>query len=305
MNEKIKEEIEQLKEEKNAIILAHNYQPNEIQEIADFIGDSLELCIKASELENKDLIIFCGVDFMAETAYILNPNKKIVLPDLEAECPMAHMLNEKELTEAIEKHPDAGICLYVNSLAESKQAATILCTSANALKVVESLDQDIILFGPDSNLGKHVAEKTSKKIIPVPSDGHCYVHKKFTVEDINLKRAEYPNADVICHPECNIEVQEASDAVLSTGGMLSYIGKSNKEEFIMGTEVDMLNRIKANFPNKKVYPLRDDAICENMKVHTIEKVRDALKNEAPEIKLDKKICEKSLEAVKRMLSVSN
>lgn len=304
MNKALKKEIEQLKEEKNAIILAHNYQPKEIQEIADFIGDSLELCIKASKIEDKDLVIFCGVDFMAETAFILNPEKKIVIPDIDAECPMANMLNEAQLKEAIEKYPDAAVVLYVNSLAEVKQHATTLCTSSNAVKVVESLDEDVVIFGPDSNLGEHVAKRTSKKIIPVPGDGHCYVHRLFKKEDINLKRKEYPNAEIICHPECDINVQNASDKILSTGGMLSHIANNEKEEFVLGTEVDMVTRVNGKIPDKKVYPLLEEAICETMKLHSLEKVKNALINEEPQITLPKEIAEKSLKAVEHMLNVS-
>ena len=251
MNNPIQEEILKLKDEKNAIILAHNYQPKEIQEIADFLGDSLELCIKASEIEDKDLVVFCGVDFMAETAFILNPDKKIVIPTLEAECPMAHMLPEEELLKAKEAHPDAGVILYVNSIAEAKQHADTLCTSANAVKVTESLKHEKILFGPDNNLANHVAEKIDKEIIPVPKDGHCYVHRLFHIEDIELKREQYPNAEIICHPECNIDVQKASDHVMSTGGMLRYIAQSDKEEFVLGTEVDMITRINMEVPGKK------------------------------------------------------
>ena len=298
------DEINKLKEEKNAIILAHNYQPKEIQEIADFLGDSLELCIKAAEIEDKDLVVFCGVDFMAETAYILNPDKKIVIPDLEAECPMAHMLPEEELLKAKKEHPDAGVILYVNSIAEAKQHADTLCTSANAAKVTESLPHDKILFGPDKNLGTFVQKSIDKEIIPTPKDGHCYVHRLFHVEDIELKREQYPNAIVICHPECKPEVQEASDEVLSTGGMLRFIAESEKEEFIIGTEIDMITRINLEVPGKKLYPLLEGAICETMKLHTLEKVRDALKNEAPEIVVPKDVAEKSLKAVQHMLETS-
>ena len=300
----IYDEINQLKEEKNAIILAHNYQPKEIQEIADFLGDSLELCIKASEIDDKDLVVFCGVDFMAETAYILNPDKKIVIPDLEAECPMAHMLPEEELLKAKKEHPNAGVILYVNSIAEAKQHADTLCTSANAVKVTKSLPQDKILFGPDNNLGMHVQKRIDKEIIPTPKDGHCYVHRLFHVEDIELKREQYPNAIVICHPECNQDVQEASDEVLSTGAMLRFISESKKEEFIIGTEIDMITRINSEVPGKKLYPLLEGAICKTMKLHTLEKVRDALKNEAPEIVVPKKVAEKSLKAVQHMLDAS-
>jgi quinolinate synthase len=304
MSSPLQEEILKLKEEKNAIILAHNYQPKEVQEIADFLGDSLELCIKASEIDDKDLVIFCGVDFMAETAFILNPDKKIVIPTLEAECPMAHMLPEEELLKAKEEHPDAGVILYVNSIAEAKQHADTLCTSANAVKVTESLPHDKILFGPDKNLGTHVAEKLDKEIIHVPKDGHCYVHRLFHVEDIELKREQHPNAEVICHPECNINVQNAADKVMSTGGMLKYIAESDKEEFIIGTEVYMITRINAEVPGKKLYPLLEGAICETMKLHTLEKVRDALVNEEPQVTLPKDVAEKSRKAVEHMLNAS-
>ena len=304
MNNSLQDEIKQLKEEKNAIILAHNYQPKEIQDIADFLGDSLELCIKASEIEDKDLVVFCGVDFMAETAYILNPDKKIVIPDLEAECPMAHMLPEEELLKAKEEHPDAGVILYVNSIAEAKQHADTLCTSANALKITESLPHDKILFGPDTNLGRHVQEKTSKEIIPVPQGGHCYVHKLIHLEDVELKRKEDPNAIIICHPECNIEVQNACDEVLSTGGMLKFIAESDSTEFVIGTEIDMITRLNSEIPGKKLYPLLEGAICGTMKLHTLEKVRDALKNEKPMIEVPDDVAEKSLKAVKHMLDAS-
>ena len=300
----IQDEIKQLKEEKNAIILAHNYQPKEIQDIADFLGDSLELCIKASEIEDKDLVVFCGVDFMAETAYILNRNKKIVIPDINAECPMAHMLPEEELLKAKEEHPDAGVILYVNSIAEAKQHADTLCTSANAVKITESLPHDKILFGPDNNLGSHVSEKIDKEIIPTPKGGHCYVHKLFHIEDVELKREEYPNAIIICHPECNMDVQKACDEVLSTGGMLRFIKESDAEEFVIGTEIDMITRLNSEIPGKKLYPMLEGAICETMKLHTLEKIRDALKNEEPVITLPDEVADKSLKAVQHMLEVS-
>lgn len=304
MSSPLHDEIKKLKEEKNAIILAHNYQQKEIQEIADFLGDSLELCIKASEIEDKDLVVFCGVDFMAETAYILNPDKKIVIPDINAECPMAHMLPEEELLKAKEEHPDAGVILYVNSIAEAKQHADTLCTSANAVKVTQSLPHEEILFGPDNNLGEHVQEKIDKKIIPTPKGGHCYVHKLFHIEDVELKRKQYPNAIIICHPECNKNVQDACDEVLSTGGMLKFIAESDAEEFVIGTEIDMITRINSEISGKKLYPLLEGAICETMKLHTLEKVRDALKNEEPEITVPDEVASKSLKAVQHMLEAS-
>ena len=305
MNNKLQEEILKLKDEKNAIILAHNYQPKEVQEIADFLGDSLELCIKASQIKDKDIVVFCGVDFMAETAHILNPDKKIIIPTLEAECPMAHMLPEEVLLKAKAEHPDAGVILYVNSIAEAKQHADTLCTSANAVKVTESLPHDKILFGPDKNLGSYVKDKLpNKEIIHVPHDGHCYVHRLICIEDVELKRKQHPNAEIICHPECKLEVQKACDEVMSTGGMLKHIMESDKEEFVLGTEVDMITRINLEVSGKKLYPLLEGAICKTMKLHTLEKIRDALINEAPEVTLPKEVADKSRKAVEHMLEVS-
>jgi len=300
----LQKDIINLKNEKNAIILAHNYQPSEIQEIADFLGDSLELCIKASEIEDKDLVVFCGVDFMAETAYILNPSKKIILPDLEAECPMAHMLSSREVIQAKEKYPDAAVVLYVNSLADAKAEADILVTSANALKVVESLDEDKILFGPDNNLANFVGKQTKKEIIPIPEGGHCYVHKMFHEGDIAFVKEKYPNAEVIVHPECNMEVQSLADYVLSTGGMITRAKESDSEEFIIGTEIDLITRLNREIPDKKFYPLLDEAICKTMKLHSLEKVKNALINEEFEISVPEDISKKSLKAVQRMIDVS-
>ena len=303
MSSTLQEEILKLKEEKNAIILAHNYQPGEVQEIADFLGDSLELCIKASKIDDKDLVIFCGVDFMAETAYILNPDKKILIPDIAAECPMAHMLPEEELLKAKKEHSDAGVILYVNSIAESKQHADTLCTSANVVKVTESLPHDKILFGSDNNLANHVSQRVNKEIIPISNGGYCYVHKLFHIEDVELKRKEYPNAEIICHPECDIEIQNACDKVLSTGGMLKYIAESDNEEFVIGTEIDMITRINKEIPNKKLYPLLEGAICETMKLHTLEKIRDCLVNESPQITLPANVTKKSKKTIEYMLNV--
>ena len=304
MTNELQNEIIQLKEEKNAIILAHNYQPKEIQEIADFLGDSLELCIKAKEVDDKEIIVFCGVDFMAETAYMLNPEKKVLIPDMEAECPMAHMLTGEQVKEAKEMYPDAAVCLYVNSLGEAKAQADILCTSGNVRKVVDSIEQDTILFGPDNNLGEFVQPFTDKKIIPIPGDGHCYVHKLFHKEDIEDARKKYPNAEIIIHPESNKEVQDLADYVLSTGGMLSHVRDSPNDEFVIGTEVDLITRLKSEFPDKTYYPLLEGAICKNMKLHTLEKVRDCLLNEEPRIVVPDEIAEKSINAIERMLEAS-
>jgi len=298
------EEILKLKEEKNAIILAHNYQTQEIQEIADFLGDSLELCIKASQIEDADLVVFCGVDFMAETAAILNPYKKILIPDTQAECPMAHMLPAEEVKKYKKKYPQAAVVLYVNTLAEAKAEADILCTSANAVQVVESLDAQQILFGPDMNLARYVQKRTDKEIIPIPEVGYCYVHKMFNTADIAFSRENYPDAEVLVHPECDAEVQEAADHILSTGGMIRQVADSASKSFLIATEVDMVTRLRRENPDKLIYPLLDEAICENMKLHTLEKVKKSLMEEKFQVKVPEEIADKARGAVKRMLEVS-
>ena len=300
----LQKEIIKLKEEKNAIILAHNYQTGDIQEIADFMGDSLELCIKASEIEGKDLVVFCGVDFMAETAAILNPDKKIVIPDTQAECPMAHMLPADDVKKAKERHPGAAVVLYVNTLAEAKAEADILCTSSNAVKIVNSLDEDTVLFGPDTNLAWYTSQQTDKEIITIPEGGHCYVHKMFTTGDIFFSREKYPDADILVHPECDPEIQKFADYVLSTGGMLKHVAESPKKTFIIGTEVDLVTRLRRENPDKTILPALSEAICKTMKLHTLEKVKNALVNEEFVVTVDEKIANKARSAVERMIEVS-
>lgn len=304
MLNELQKEIIQLKKDKNAIILAHNYQIGDIQEIADFVGDSLGLCIKATEITDSDLVVFCGVDFMAETAYILNPYKKIVLPDREAECPMAHMLPADEIKRAKKKYPDAAVVLYVNTLAEAKAEADILCTSSNAVTVVESLSEDQILFGPDMNLASYVSRQVDKEIIPIPEGGHCYVHKMFHTGDIAFAKEKYPDAVLLVHPECDQEVQDVADEILSTGGMMQYVAQSDKQTFIIGTEIDMITGLKRENPDKTIIPLLSEAICDNMKLHTLEKVKNALLNEEYLVTVDKEIADKARNAVERMLKVS-
>ena len=304
MLNELQKEIIDLKEEKNAIILAHNYQRKEIQEIADYLGDSLGLCMKATQIKDKDIVVFCGVDFMAETAYILNPDKKILIPDARADCPMANMLSAEQIRKAKKQYPEAAVALYVNSTAEANAESDILVTSGNATKVVNALDEDVVLFGPDTNLANYTQKFTDKEIIPIPGDGHCYVHKMFNPGDVAFKKEEHPNAEVLVHPESNIDVQEAADLVLSTGDMLKYIKESDKDEFILGTERDIISRIELEIPDKKCYPLLDDAICKTMKLHTLEKVRDCLLNEEPQIKVPEELVKKSKQSVERRLKAS-
>jgi quinolinate synthase len=305
MLNELQKEIIELKKEKNAIILAHNYQTGDIQEIADFLGDSLELCIKASEIKEADLVVFCGVDFMAETAAILNPSKRIVLPDKDAECPMAHMLTAEELITYKKRYPDAVVVLYVNTLAEAKAEADILCTSANAVKIVKSIKEDKILFGPDMNLAWFVSHQVEdKEIIPAPEGGNCYVHKMFNLGDLYFLREKHPDADILVHPECDPEVQEYADYVLSTGGMIKHVAESPKNSFIIGTEYDLVTRLKRENPDKNIIPALEDAICENMKLHTLEKVKNSLINQEFVVKVPSEIAEKAKHAIDRMLELS-
>lgn len=298
-------EIIALKKDKNAIILAHNYQTGDIQEIADFIGDSLELCIKASQIKEADLVVFCGVDFMAETAAILNPNKRIVIPDKNSECPMAHMLTADELRIYKDRYPDAAVVLYVNTLAEAKAEADILCTSSNAVKIVESLKESRILFGPDMNLAWFVSHQLKDKdIILAPEDGHCYVHKMFNLGDLYFLREKHPDADILVHPECDPTVQEYADYVLSTGGMIKHVSESPKNTFIIGTEVDLVTRLRRENPGKIIIPALEDAICENMKLNTLEKVKNSLINQEFVVKVPSDVAEKAKHAIDRMLEVS-
>ena len=298
------QEIQRLKKEENAIILAHNYQRGDIQEIADFVGDSLELCIKASEIEESEVVVFCGVDFMAETAAILNPDKKILTPDTHAKCPMAAMLTAEEIKKFKKMYPDTAVVLYINTTAESKAEAEILCTSSNAVKVVESLPQKRILFGPDMNLGWYVSKKVNKEIIHVPKHGNCYVHKLFHLRDLHFLKSKYHDAEILVHPECDPEVQNFADNVLSTGGMIRYVARSPKKTFIIGTEVDMITRLKRENPDKTFIPALNDAICENMKRYTVKSVKNCLLNKKFEVKVDDNTAEKAKVAIKRMIKVS-
>lgn len=304
MTNEIIREIEELKKEKNAIILAHNYQPKEIQEIADFVGDSLELCIKANNVDEADIIVFCGVNFMAETASIISPDKKVLLPDNRANCQMADMVSLDELKKAKAEHPDCEVVLYVNSRAETKSEADIVCTSANAGKIVSSLKSDNFIFAPDHNLGIYSAKQSGKNPIIVPEDGHCYVHTMFKPEDIKKAREDYPNAKIVVHPECNDDVRQLSDYVESTGGMVRLAKDPEIKQLVVGTEIDLATRLTRENPGKEFIPLRRDAFCLTMKIITLEKVLEALKEEKYEVVVDKEIAAKARVGIQKMLDLS-
>lgn len=296
------EEIMRLKEEKNAIILAHNYQLPEIQDIADFLGDSLELARKAVNVD-ADIIVFAGVDFMAETAKILNPTKKVLLPTRRATCAMANMLKVEHILEAKKKYPDAPVVLYVNTTAETKAYADVIVTSANAAKIIAKLDADTIIFGPDNNLAYYVAERTGKNIIPIPEGGHCYVHKKFTPEDVERVKKLYPNAKLMVHPECIPKVQRRADLIVSTGGMVK--NACQHDEWVVFTEKEMCYRLQQVYPGKRFYPAREDTFCIGMKAVTLEHIYESLRDEKYEITVPEEIAERARRAIERMLELSD
>jgi quinolinate synthase len=295
--------IERLKRRKNAIILAHNYQRAEVQDIAEFVGDSLELARTAMETDS-DMIIFCGVDFMAETAAILNPGKKVIIPDAGAICPMAQQLPAGDLRAAKKEHPDAEVVLYVNTLAESKALADCICTSANAQEIVGAMDSSTILFGPDHNLAYYAQKATKKQIIPVPAHGLCPSHHLIALEDLIEAKEAHPGAKIIAHPECIPEVQDHADYIASTSGMVTICKEVEDEEFLIGTEVGLLHRLEKDAPGKNYYPLVTTAVCPQMKMHTLEKVEMALENEVPEVVVKKDIRDKARRAIERMLELS-
>lgn len=294
-------EIERLKEERNAIIMAHNYQLPEIQDIADFLGDSLELARKAVNVD-ADVIVFAGVDFMAETAKILNLEKTVLLPARRATCAMANMLKVEYILKAKEQYPDAPVVLYVNTTAETKAYADVTVTSANAAKIVGKLDSDVIIFGPDKNLAHYVAKVTGKKVIPVPEYGHCYVHRQFTLEDVERARKLYPNAKLMVHPECEPEVQERADIIVSTGGMIRRAPEH--DEWVVFTEREMVYRLQKLYPDIKFHPAKEDAICIGMKAITLNHIYESLRDMKYEVEVPEDIAEKAKRAIERMLEMS-
>jgi len=296
----IQEEILRLKEERQAIILAHNYQPDEVQDIADLTGDSLELSRAAATMDG-DIIVFCGVDFMAETAAVISPDKMVLLPSLDACCPMAEMITADELKLVKSRYPDASVVCYVNTSAEVKAESNICCTSSNAVKVVNSVKEDRVLFVPDRNLGLYAQRFTKKRILPW--DGFCIVHDRITPDQVREAQALHSGAIVLVHPECRPEVIDLADHVASTSGIIRHVCNSGEKEFIIGTEIGILHRLKRDCPTKKCYPLSREAVCWNMKKTDLKKVRDALISLQPRITVPEKIAERAREAIERMLAL--
>jgi len=296
----LRDEIFRLKRERNAIVLAHNYQIPEVQDIADLVGDSLELSRAAAQMEGE-VIVFCGVDFMAETAAILSPGKTVLLPAIDACCPMADMITADELKLVKSRHPNAAVICYVNTTAEVKAESDICCTSSNAVRVVNSVEEDTIIFVPDRNLAAYAARFTKKTILPW--DGFCIVHDRITPDDVQEAQRAHPDAKILVHPECRPGVIDLADHVASTSGIIKYVGESPSREFIIGTEVGILHRIGKDFPEKRCYPLSSSTVCRNMKKTDLKKVRDALITMSPRVTVPEEIAVRARKAIERMLAV--
>jgi quinolinate synthase len=296
----MKEKIRQLAREKNAIILAHNYQPPEIQDIADLCGDSLELSIKASKTK-ADVIVFCGVRFMAETASILSPEKKVLLPDTDAGCPMADMVEPADLIKKKQALGNIPVITYVNSSAAVKAVSDICCTSANVIKVVNSIDADEVLMTPDRNLAQYAASNTSKKIHLW--DGYCPFHNTLSARDVRQAKKDHPRALFIAHPECPPEVLALADSIQSTSGMIRFAGESDHAFFILGTETGLLYPISKKYPDKTFYPASEKMYCIDMKKINLENLADSLENLTGEIKVPENIRKDALGAVQKMIDL--
>ena len=306
-----REAINELREEKNALILSHNYQIPEIQDLADVVGDSLNLSLQALK-SDKDLIVFCGVNFMAETASILAPNKKVVIPDLKAGCSLADTINVQQLHEWKDKHPNAVVVSYINTSAAIKAESDYCCTSSNAVKVVKEIPQNKeILFLPDLFLGAYIENMTGRKMHIWP--GECHVHAKLTANEINTMKNDLPDADFLVHPECgcvsNIlyelsegNIKNDNTKILSTDGMIKYANQSSAKEFVVATETGILHQLQKQNPEKKFHPVKDDAVCEYMKMITLEKLYRSINEEIYEVKVPEEIAKRAIKPITRMIN---
>lgn len=301
MNEKIAR-IEQLKKEKNAVIMAHYYVADEVQEIADYIGDSYYLSEAATKID-ADTIVLCGVSFMGESAKILNPSKTVLLPDDSADCPMAHMATVERIEEVRREYEDVAVVCYVNSTAELKTHSDVCVTSANALKIVQALPNKNIFFIPDQNLAHYIADKLPEKNF-IFNDGYCHVHHSLTADQIKSAKEARPNAEVLVHPECKPEVTALADYIGSTSGIIAYSEKSSASEFIVVTEMGVMYELQKRNPDKKFYTAGNMQICPNMKKITLDKIISALENNAPAVELQEDFMKKALAPMERMLELA-
>lgn len=297
------DKINQLKREKQALILAHNYQRPEIQDIADYVGDSIELSKRAAEETQAKILVFSAVDFMAESAVILNPEKKVLLPSIGARCPMAQMFPLEQIKMWKKKYPKTPLVLYVNTLAEAKTECDVCCTSANAVEIANALEADTLLFGPDNNLAWYVQQKTNKKIIPIPPGGFCPTHLLFLKDDILALKETNPGAEVMVHPECNPEVQEVADFVGSTSQMCKYAKNASSHKIIVATEIGLLHRLKKENLAKEFLPAYEGAVCPNMKLNTLERIYYALKTEQTQVTVPPAVANKARKALEKMYAL--
>lgn len=296
------EKIRQIKEEKNAVILAHYYVPDEVQAIADYIGDSFYLSKVAKETE-ADMIVFCGVSFMGESAAILNPEKKVLMPDMHADCAMAHMVDLKRIEELRKQYEDLAVVCYINSTAEIKSYSDVCVTSANAIKVVENLPNQNIFFIPDGNLGRYVKEQLPQKNV-ILNDGYCPIHAAMTREEVLAEKEKHPNAKFLVHPECTKELLDEADYIGSTSGIINFVAKDDRDEYIIGTEIGVFYELKKQNPDKQFYTLQKPPVCADMKFVTLEKVLDVLEHETNVVTVSEDLRKKALLPLERMLELA-
>ena len=302
MENQVKKQILRLKEEKNAVILAHYYAPDEVQEIADYVGDSFYLA-KIAKKSTADIIVFCGVYFMGESAKILNPDKKVLMPDLRADCPMAHMVAKGKIQEMKAKYEDLAVVCYINSTAELKAQSDVCVTSSNAISIVKSLPNKNIFFIPDKNLGSFVAESVPEKNI-ILNDGYCPIHAAISSKEVKNEKQNHPNALVLTHPECEAEILALSDYIGSTAEIIAYAAESTCEEFIICTEAGVEFKLMGDNPTKKFYFPKTRPCCADMKLNTLEKLLHVLQTEENEITVCDELKESALVPLDRMLELA-
>lgn len=296
----IKAEIAKLKSEKKAVILAHYYVSDEIQEIADYIGDSFYLS-KIATTVDADIIVFCGVSFMGESAKILNPTKKVLMPDMSADCPMAHMVDIAKIEELKAQYDDLAVVCYINSTATIKTYSDVCVTSANAIKIVKNMPNQHIFFIPDGNLGRYVSEQVPEKTV-ILNTGYCPIHN--AMPDVAAAKAAHPDAQFVVHPECQKSLLDEADYIGSTSGIIDYVKDSSCKEFIVGTEIGVMYELKKQNPDKKFYTLNDNQVCADMKLINLEKVRDVLLHETNEVQVSDELRTAALKPLERMLELA-
>lgn len=298
----MKDRIERFKKEKNAVILAHYYVPDEVQEVADYVGDSFYLS-KVAKNTQADRIVFCGVAFMGESAAILNPQKKVLLPDSVADCAMAHMVDIQKIKFLRDQYEDLAVVCYINSTAELKSYSDVCVTSANAIKVVKSLPNQNVFFIPDGNLGRYVKEQVPEKNV-ILNDGYCPIHAAMTKDEVLQAKAEHPNAKFLVHPECTKDLLDEADYIGSTAGIIQYVAEDEAEEYIIGTEIGVFYELTKQNPDKKFYTLRKPPVCADMKMITLEKVLDVLEHETNVLTVSEEIRKKALLPLERMMELA-